>query len=62
MEICLIIHDYRYGGGPAVNHLYVCHTCQVEAEKIEKRRKTELEMFIRVIFFPSFLVKKGLIS
>uniref|UniRef100_A0A8C8RFJ5 Ubiquitin carboxyl-terminal hydrolase n=1 Tax=Pelusios castaneus TaxID=367368 RepID=A0A8C8RFJ5_9SAUR len=38
----------RYGGGPAVNHLYVCHTCQIEAEKIEKRRKMELEMFIRL--------------
>ncbi|XP_019386776.1 PREDICTED: ubiquitin carboxyl-terminal hydrolase 33 isoform X1 [Crocodylus porosus] len=38
----------RYGGGPAVNHLYVCHTCQIEAEKIEKRRKTELEMFVRL--------------
>ncbi|CAM4593476.1 unnamed protein product [Lepidochelys olivacea] len=38
----------RYGGGPAVNHLYVCHTCQMEAEKIEKRRKTELEIFIRL--------------
>ncbi|XP_038267977.1 LOW QUALITY PROTEIN: ubiquitin carboxyl-terminal hydrolase 33 [Dermochelys coriacea] len=38
----------RYGGGPAVNHLYVCHTCQIEAEKIEKRKKTELEMFIRL--------------
>ncbi|XP_040843241.1 ubiquitin carboxyl-terminal hydrolase 33 isoform X1 [Ochotona curzoniae] len=38
----------RYGGGPAVNHLYICHTCQIEAEKIEKRRKTELEIFIRV--------------
>ncbi|XP_050817819.1 ubiquitin carboxyl-terminal hydrolase 33 isoform X4 [Gopherus flavomarginatus] len=38
----------RYGGGPAVNHLYVCHTCQIEAEKTEKRRKTELEMFIRL--------------
>ncbi|XP_060088037.1 ubiquitin carboxyl-terminal hydrolase 33 isoform X2 [Heteronotia binoei] len=38
----------RYGGGPAVNHLYVCHTCQMEAEKIEKRRKTELEMFIQL--------------
>ncbi|XP_038601129.1 ubiquitin carboxyl-terminal hydrolase 33 isoform X2 [Tachyglossus aculeatus] len=38
----------RYGGGPAVNHLYVCHTCQIEVEKIEKRRKTELEMFIRL--------------
>uniref|UniRef100_A0A0F7Z2A8 Ubiquitin carboxyl-terminal hydrolase n=1 Tax=Crotalus adamanteus TaxID=8729 RepID=A0A0F7Z2A8_CROAD len=38
----------RYGGGPAVNHLYVCYTCQMETEKIEKRRKTELEMFIRL--------------
>ncbi|KAJ6662639.1 hypothetical protein lerEdw1_011776 [Lerista edwardsae] len=38
----------RYGGGPAVNHLYVCHTCQMETEKIEKRRKAELEMFIRL--------------
>ncbi|XP_012578051.1 PREDICTED: ubiquitin carboxyl-terminal hydrolase 33 isoform X3 [Condylura cristata] len=38
----------RYGGGPAVNHLYICHTCQIEAEKIEKRRKTELENFIRL--------------
>uniref|UniRef100_A0A6G1RDT9 ubiquitinyl hydrolase 1 n=1 Tax=Hypotaenidia okinawae TaxID=2861861 RepID=A0A6G1RDT9_9GRUI len=38
----------RYGGGPAVNHLYVCHTCQIESERIEKRRKNELEMFIRL--------------
>nr|XP_020824225.1 LOW QUALITY PROTEIN: ubiquitin carboxyl-terminal hydrolase 33 [Phascolarctos cinereus] len=38
----------RYGGGPAVNHLYVCHTCQIEAEKVEKRRKMELEMFVRL--------------
>ncbi|CDR00242.1 unnamed protein product [Oncorhynchus mykiss] len=38
----------RYGGGPAVNHLYVCHTCQTEIEKLEKRRKTELDMFVRV--------------
>ncbi|XP_065752233.1 ubiquitin carboxyl-terminal hydrolase 33 isoform X4 [Phocoena phocoena] len=38
----------RYGGGPAVNHLYICHTCQIEAEKIEKRRKIELEIFIRL--------------
>ncbi|XP_056388601.1 ubiquitin carboxyl-terminal hydrolase 33 isoform X2 [Hyla sarda] len=45
------IWDYlygRFGGGPAVNHLYVCHTCQTELEKIEKRRKMELEMFIRL--------------
>ncbi|XP_063284032.1 ubiquitin carboxyl-terminal hydrolase 33 [Pelobates fuscus] len=45
------IWDYlysRYGGGPAVNHLYVCHTCQTELEKAEKRRKMELETFIRL--------------
>ncbi|XP_028825090.1 ubiquitin carboxyl-terminal hydrolase 33-like isoform X2 [Denticeps clupeoides] len=38
----------RYGGGPAINHLYVCHTCQTEIEKLEKRRKTELDMFVRL--------------
>uniref|UniRef100_A0A674DAL2 Ubiquitin carboxyl-terminal hydrolase n=1 Tax=Salmo trutta TaxID=8032 RepID=A0A674DAL2_SALTR len=39
---------FRYGGGPAVNHLYVCHTCQTEIEKLEKRRRTELDMFVRL--------------
>uniref|UniRef100_A0A8C2JA23 Ubiquitin carboxyl-terminal hydrolase n=1 Tax=Cyprinus carpio TaxID=7962 RepID=A0A8C2JA23_CYPCA len=38
----------KYGGGPAVNHLYVCHTCQNEIEKLEKRRKNELDMFVRL--------------
>ncbi|KAI5612618.1 ubiquitin carboxyl-terminal hydrolase 33, partial [Silurus asotus] len=38
----------RYGGGPAVNHLYVCHTCQLEIEKLEKRCKNELDMFVRL--------------
>ncbi|XP_053549308.1 ubiquitin carboxyl-terminal hydrolase 33 [Bombina bombina] len=38
----------RFGGGPAVNHLNVCHTCQTEQEKLEKRRKFELETFIRL--------------
>uniref|UniRef100_A0A674MQE8 Ubiquitin carboxyl-terminal hydrolase n=1 Tax=Takifugu rubripes TaxID=31033 RepID=A0A674MQE8_TAKRU len=38
----------KYGGGPAVNHLYVCHTCQMEIEKFEKRRKSELDMFVRL--------------
>ncbi|TRY77696.1 hypothetical protein DNTS_018891 [Danionella cerebrum] len=38
----------KYGGGPAVNHLYVCQTCQTEIEKLEKRRKNELDMFVRL--------------
>nr|XP_057918111.1 ubiquitin carboxyl-terminal hydrolase 33 [Doryrhamphus excisus] len=38
----------RYGGGPAVNHLYACHACQIEIEKLEKRRKSELDMFVRL--------------
>ncbi|XP_022106308.1 ubiquitin carboxyl-terminal hydrolase 20-like [Acanthaster planci] len=38
----------RYGGGPAVNHLYGCSTCQAEAELIERRRKEEMETFIRL--------------
>ncbi|XP_075877900.1 ubiquitin carboxyl-terminal hydrolase 33 [Nelusetta ayraudi] len=38
----------RYGGGPAVNYLYVCHTCQVEYETLQKRRKSELDMFVRL--------------
>uniref|UniRef100_A0A4W3IIR9 Ubiquitin carboxyl-terminal hydrolase 33 n=1 Tax=Callorhinchus milii TaxID=7868 RepID=A0A4W3IIR9_CALMI len=45
------VWDYlysRYGGGPAVNHLYTCQTCQMEIAKLEKRRKVELEIFIRV--------------
>uniref|UniRef100_A0A3B3SBB5 Ubiquitin carboxyl-terminal hydrolase 33 n=1 Tax=Paramormyrops kingsleyae TaxID=1676925 RepID=A0A3B3SBB5_9TELE len=41
-------HLYSYGGGPAVNHLYVCHACQMEIEKLEKRRKAELDMFVRL--------------
>lgn len=44
----MFLTTHRYGGGPAVNHLYVCHTCQMEIEKLEKRRKTELDMFVRV--------------
>uniref|UniRef100_A0A4W3I0R3 Ubiquitin carboxyl-terminal hydrolase 33 n=1 Tax=Callorhinchus milii TaxID=7868 RepID=A0A4W3I0R3_CALMI len=45
------VWDYlysRYGGGPAVNHLYTCQTCQMEIAKLEKRRKVELEIFIRL--------------
>nr|XP_006813904.1 PREDICTED: ubiquitin carboxyl-terminal hydrolase 20-like [Saccoglossus kowalevskii] len=38
----------RFGGGPAVNHLYTCPTCQIEMEKLDKRRKEELETFVKL--------------
>lgn len=38
----------RFGGGPAVNHLYVCSICQVEIEALAKRRKIEIDTFIKV--------------
>ncbi|TSK82116.1 Ubiquitin carboxyl-terminal hydrolase 20 [Bagarius yarrelli] len=38
----------RFGGGPAVNHLYVCPICQVEIEALDKRRKTEIDTFIKL--------------
>uniref|UniRef100_A0A4W5LKG0 Ubiquitin carboxyl-terminal hydrolase n=1 Tax=Hucho hucho TaxID=62062 RepID=A0A4W5LKG0_9TELE len=37
-----------FGGGPAVNHLYVCAICQVEIEALIKRRKVEIDTFIRL--------------
>ncbi|XP_035684989.1 ubiquitin carboxyl-terminal hydrolase 20-like isoform X1 [Branchiostoma floridae] len=38
----------KFGGGPVVNHLFVCATCQVEQERLEKRRKIEMETFIKL--------------
>ncbi|XP_040818732.1 ubiquitin carboxyl-terminal hydrolase 20 isoform X2 [Ochotona curzoniae] len=38
----------RFGGGPAVNHLYVCSICQVEVEALAKRRKVEIDTFIKL--------------
>lgn len=38
----------RFGGGPAVNHLYVCSICQVEIEALAKRRRIEIDTFIKV--------------
>ncbi|XP_045144453.1 ubiquitin carboxyl-terminal hydrolase 20 [Echinops telfairi] len=38
----------RFGGGPAVNHLYVCSVCQVELEALAKRRRTEIDTFIKL--------------
>lgn len=39
---------FRFGGGPAVNHLYVCSVCQVEIEALAKRRRIEIDTFIKV--------------
>ncbi|XP_051836137.1 ubiquitin carboxyl-terminal hydrolase 20 [Antechinus flavipes] len=38
----------RFGGGPAVNHLYVCSVCQVEIEALAKRRRIEIDTFIKL--------------
>lgn len=38
----------RFGGGPAVNHLYVCSICQVEIEALAKRRQIEIDTFIKL--------------
>uniref|UniRef100_A0AAY4ADJ1 Ubiquitin carboxyl-terminal hydrolase n=1 Tax=Denticeps clupeoides TaxID=299321 RepID=A0AAY4ADJ1_9TELE len=38
----------RFGGGPAVNHVYVCGICQVEIEALAKRRKMEIDTFIKL--------------
>ncbi|KAL6096626.1 usp20 [Pungitius sinensis] len=45
------VWEYLYnsfGGGPAVNHLYMCTVCQVEIEALAKRRKTEIDTFIKL--------------
>ncbi|KAJ8286874.1 hypothetical protein GJAV_G00044320 [Gymnothorax javanicus] len=45
------VWEYLYnsfGGGPAVNHLYVCAICQVEIEALAKRRKVEIDTFIKL--------------
>ena len=31
-----------------MNHLYVCAICQVEIEALAKRRKVEIDTFIKV--------------
>ncbi|XP_061554139.1 ubiquitin carboxyl-terminal hydrolase 20 isoform X2 [Phycodurus eques] len=45
------VWEYLYnsfGGGPAVNHLCLCAICQVEIEALAKRRKTEIDTFIKL--------------
>ncbi|KAJ3605058.1 hypothetical protein NHX12_027108 [Muraenolepis orangiensis] len=45
------VWEYLYnsfGGGPAVNHLYMCAICQVEIVTLAKRRKVEVETFIKL--------------
>ena len=38
----------QFGGGPAVNRLYACVTCQMNAEKLIARQKMELDTFVRL--------------
>lgn len=47
-SIALPLPVGRFGGGPAVNHLYVCSICQVEIEALAKRRRIEIDTFIKV--------------
>uniref|UniRef100_A0A3Q3KQH4 Ubiquitin carboxyl-terminal hydrolase n=1 Tax=Monopterus albus TaxID=43700 RepID=A0A3Q3KQH4_MONAL len=45
------VWEYLYnsfGGGPAVNHLYMCAICQIEIEALAKRRKMEIDTFIKL--------------
>ncbi|XP_012695322.2 ubiquitin carboxyl-terminal hydrolase 20 isoform X2 [Clupea harengus] len=45
------VWEYLYnsfGGGPAVNHLYMCAICQVHIEALAKRRKMEIDTFIKL--------------
>lgn len=44
-----------YGGGPVCNRLYICATCQVQQERIENKRKQELDMFVKVSHWCSSL-------
>lgn len=49
LSLSLLPHPgCRFGGGPAVNHLYVCSICQVEIETLAKRRRVEIDTFIKV--------------
>lgn len=41
------LHD-TYEGGPAINHLYLCTTCQCELEKLKKRQRFEMDTFIQL--------------
>ncbi|KAG7261060.1 hypothetical protein CRUP_007854 [Coryphaenoides rupestris] len=47
-DLVVILPQNVFGGGPAVNHLYMCAICQVEIETLSKRRKVEVETFIKL--------------
>uniref|UniRef100_A0A6Q2Y4Z0 Ubiquitin carboxyl-terminal hydrolase n=1 Tax=Esox lucius TaxID=8010 RepID=A0A6Q2Y4Z0_ESOLU len=47
-SVSMVVRAHHFGGGPAVNHLYVCAICQVEIEALAKRRKVEIDTFIRL--------------
>ena len=50
----------QFGGGPAVNRLYACVTCQTNAEKLIARQKMELDTFVRLN--QMFQVRLGFLS
>jgi len=39
---------FRFGGGPAINHLYLCTICQGELERLKCRQKYEMDKFVQV--------------
>lgn len=53
---------FRFGGGPACNHLFECATCEQAAEALNKRITLEMETFrqlnhdFQVTLKPSYTV------
>ena len=39
---------FSFGGGPPCTHLYICPLCQSELDRLNQKRKTELDKFIAV--------------
>ena len=51
IELPPVLWEYfhsKFGGGPAVNHLQSCETCQMEEVALKKRRENELNTFKRL--------------
>lgn len=51
IELPTVLWGYfhsKFGGGPAVNHLKSCETCQMEGAALKRRRETELTTFLQL--------------